>query len=248
MTRMRSAGACSQAQSARLGALLLAIVALTAAAPTTAASNLRKGPGDCNADGSFVLTPATPQAGGVVDVTIIITNTDSQEATPNPGAPIAQSYSKVSFWPSCSGSPPPCVPDNPLKAAFVPGSATTDCGPGVMTANPITFMGIAGGQIDFEFAPDMTLAPPLPSSCTISFQLQTDPALMAMDEVRFQATSFGTCNPGFGPQGAGSTDTGAITLAATVPALGGVALAVLALLLGAGAWRMLRQGRFAPTA
>ena len=243
MTVMRTGGDPSRCVCGWLGGAMLFVAGFVLPAIAGAGDeHPLKGPGDCSADARFEIMPASPLIGGLVDVTIIISNTDSQEAAPNPGTPIPQDYSRVSFWPSCSGSPPPCVPDDPLKATFVPGSASTTCGPGAMTVNAITLMGVAGGQIDFDFAPGMTIAPPLPNSCSISFQLQTDPTLTDMDQIRFQVTSFGTCDPGFGSQPVGSTDTGVLTFAA-VPALGGVALAILALIMGSGSWLLLRRRR-----
>ncbi len=222
-------------------ALLLTVLALPSAVAAVELTQV-KAPGDCNSNLSIAFSPAMPAVGGTVAVTLTISNDpDTQDVG---GMLIGQDFATVSYFPSCL-STIPCVVDPAMPASFVPGSQSTTCGPGTMKPND------AGGQVDFNFtpAPGFTIAPAGSpgDSCTISFDVQIDPAAMNGATVMSEATTAGICTIGgaAGTNVSASTDTAVYSL---VPTLGQIALAILALLLAVGSWHILRRRHAVPLA
>lgn len=228
-----------------VSALLLTVLALPSA---VAAKGLTKVKAlECNSDISISFAPAMPAVGGATTVTLTMTNGLSRDLG---DANVSQDFQTVNYFPACL-STIPCNPDPLLPATFLAGTESTTCLPGVMTAMPISLMGVPGAQIDFDFAPapGFQLAPS-GGFCTISFDVMIDPAAMSGATINSQADTSGTCNIPVPPAPPANYVSSAIDTAqyTLVPTLGTIALTILGLLLAVGSWQILRRRQAAPLA
>lgn len=199
----------------------------------------QQAPFECNANLAISLSNPSPLPGETVAVTLELINGPSNDAFDNP---IPQDYSLVSFFPSCL-STLPCTEDTAAVASF---SAVTSNTCGVMvTATSLVVPPGTPPQTDLTFTPDPLMVPAPPNnagtaSCQIVLDVVINPAAMPGQTNNMEANTVGTCTLGSGtPQGASATAT--LTVGAVVPTLGEVAFVILALILAAGSWIILRR-------
>jgi hypothetical protein len=107
---------------------------------------------DCNSNLTIGLPAMGISPGATFPVTLTVVNGVSTDAV---DVDVAQSFQKITFWPSCVTTLP-CVVDAALPLSFV-GLVSTDCS----VSDPWDFTSIAGGaQIECTF---MGVSAPIPT-------------------------------------------------------------------------------------
>lgn len=205
----------------KLGLIGAALVLLAGVAP--AAELERDQINDCNS--LVAINQAlggTVPAGQILSVTLTVTN---QLATDQVNNPIQQRFDLVEYNPDCTLSPN-CTP-NPAGAVNFQGNLGGTCA-GTTAID-------MGNQVNFDFVPDIDLNNG--ASCTVTF----DMAIPNPGTYDSEARLDGICLHPLDMTGGFNSSTSVQASITVVPTLGEVALATLALLLGAGAWTILRR-------
>jgi hypothetical protein len=204
---------------------------------------------ECESDlNIFFPLGSTVMPGGTVEVQLEVVWGLARDAGDNN---VDIDFSKVTFVGACdpANPPPGCAPDPATPVTYVAGSAVTTCDPGTMTPT------VMGSEVDFEFLPppgfNLGPDPPTPSpppavgeSCTITFDVMVGAGVAAPSTIVVEATSTGVCNIGAPGNDASDSNSATLQVIPMVPALGAGPTVILALLLLAASYFVLRRRRF----
>ena len=211
---------------------------------------------DCNSDLQIDL-PDMVMPNTTVQATLRVVNGLATDALNNN---VEQRFEEIILYPSCL-STLPCDPDTSLPFSYA-GAVSTTCSvdfpwnADTTDPNAVVFTfegGLGGTAMGIGGCP--TTAPPtcvdgdaltLPaaltgedtSECELVFELMVAPDFAGSNDL--QASTMGLCDPE-GEELTSSADSTARVSLVLVPTLGEMALILLALLLGASAWLVLRR-------